>query len=210
MTRRGRVREEELAETLRALYVRTDDELRERFARSLPFQDGLFDRWERARRLGFGAGTSIYNSALVFGEVLVGRQTWIGPHALLDGSGGKLSIGDYCSISAGVHLYTHDTVHHALSGGALPKRSGAVRIGDCVYVGAQSVIALGVVIGSRSVVAANSFVNEAVPSRTVVGGSPARPIGRVIGDGEKVRIEFDTLVAGRRSKRSVRRAGARA
>ena len=32
--------------------------------RSLPFADGLFDRWERARRLGFGEGASIYELGL--------------------------------------------------------------------------------------------------------------------------------------------------
>ena len=38
------------------------------FQRSLPFQDALFDRWERARRLGFAPDASIYNSSAVFGN----------------------------------------------------------------------------------------------------------------------------------------------
>jgi acetyltransferase-like isoleucine patch superfamily enzyme len=66
-----------------------------------------------------------------------------------------------------------------------------VTIGDCVYIGPQSVIVAGVSIGDHCVVGANSFVNKDVEPRTVVAGSPARPIGRVVGDGKEVRIVID-------------------
>src|SRR5438128_12362035 len=98
------------ADLLRACYEAHDDRLRRDYRRSLPFQDAVFDRWERAQRLGFGEGTSIYDSAAVFGDVRVGRKTWIGANTLLDGSGGGLEIGDFCSVSSGVQIYTHDTV----------------------------------------------------------------------------------------------------
>src|SRR5689334_18122712 len=140
---------EQLTELLRGLYERNDEELRARFRRSLPFQDGTFDRWERARRLGFGQGASIYNSALVFGDVMVGRETWIGPGVILDGSAAPLRIGEYCSITAGVHLYTHDSVHWAISGGVAAKRTGPVSVGDCVYIGPQTIVTLGVTIGPQ-------------------------------------------------------------
>src|SRR5215218_4042343 len=64
----------------------------ERWQRNLPLADYLVDRWEKARRLGFGAGSSIYDSSLVLGHVKVGENTWIGPFTVLDGSGG-LEIG---------------------------------------------------------------------------------------------------------------------
>ncbi len=182
---------EALAAALQALYRQTDESLRQRFARSLPFQDGLLDRWERARRLGFAEGASIYNSAAVFGQVSVGRQTWVGPNVILDGSAAPLSVGAFCSIAAGVHVYTHDTVLWSLSGGVSERRAGAVSIGDRVYLGAQSVVALGTRIGSQVVVAANSFVNRDVEERTVVGGVPARPIGRVVGEGADVSLCFE-------------------
>ena len=182
---------ERFAQLLRECYEASDERLRAEYQRSLSFQDGVFDRWERARRLGFGEGASIYNSALIYGDVRVGRNTWVGPNTLLDGTGGGLEIGDFCSVSAGVQIYTHDTVLWALSGGALGRVQGKVRVGDCVYIGSQSIIAAGVTVGSRCVVGANSFVNRDVPDRTVVGGSPARRLGTVIGDGESVRIEFD-------------------
>lgn len=183
---------ERFAELLRASYLAADERLRTKYQRSLPFQDALFDRWERARRLGFAPESSIYNSAAVFGEVSVGTATWIGPNTLLDGSGGGIEIGAHCSVSSGVHIYTHDTVLWALSGGLLQCKQAPVRIGDCVYIGSQSVIAAGVTIGSRCVVAANSFVNDDIPEATIVGGTPARKIGSVVGAGGQVRMAFDS------------------
>jgi acetyltransferase-like isoleucine patch superfamily enzyme len=176
---------------LRATYMERERELADKWQRSLPFQDAMFDRWERARRLGFAEGASIYNSACVFGRVAVGQGTWIGPYVILDASASALSIGAWCSISTGVHIYTHDSVAWALSGGKRKARIAPVRIGDCTYIGSQCVIPAGVTIGSQVVVGANSFVNRDVPDRTVVAGSPARCIGHVEGDGEDVRIVFE-------------------
>jgi acetyltransferase-like isoleucine patch superfamily enzyme len=183
---------EQFAELLHDCYLDNEEQLTRDHQRSLSFQDGMFNRWERARRLGFGERTSIYNSATVFGNVSIGTDSWVGPNTILDGSGGGLRIGSFCSISSGVHIYTHDTVLWALSGGMLDYSKGAVSIGDCVYIGSQCVIAAGVQIGSRCVIAANSFVNNNVPDGTVVGGSPARRIGVVVGQADMVRILFDS------------------
>lgn len=178
----------QLAAALQQLHDQREQELRQRFDRSLPFADGLFDRWERARRLGFGADASIYDSALVFGEVSVGESTWIGPNVLLDGSGGRLVIGHHCSISTGVHIYTHDTVLWSLSMGVAPRHTAPVRIGSGCHVGAQSVVAAGTVIGDQCVIGANSFVKGELSDRTIAAGSPAVPIGMVRGDGAEVSL----------------------
>lgn len=164
---------------VRQAYETVDAGMRRRFDRSLPLQDALFDRWERAKKLGFGEKTSIYNSAVIFGQVTVGEETWIGPYVILDAAGGGIEIGDTCSISCGVQIYTHDTIAWALSGGTLDPRRGAVKIGSRCYIGSQSVITAGVTIGSGCVIAANSVVNRDVPDGIIVGGSPARRLGRV-------------------------------
>ena len=182
---------EEFLLLLRSTRQARDDELAERFERSLPFGDAMFDRWERAKRLGFATGASIYDSAHVFGNVEVGKNTWVGPCTLLDGSGGGVRIGAYCTIGAGVHIYTHDTALWALSGGQLPRRTGPVLVGDCCYIGAQSILVAGVTVGRQVVIAANSVVNRDVPERTIVGGSPARKLGRVSGEGDHVSMIFE-------------------
>jgi len=185
-----------LGAALRTLHLEREAELRAQWHRSLPLPELLTDRWERAARLGFGEGASIYDSALVLGEVEVGAHTWIGPNTLLDGSGGLLRIGAWCSVSAGVHLYTHDTVRRSLSMGAAPRAAGPVSVGDGCHLGAQSVIVLGVSIGARCVVGANSFVNADVPDRAIVVGSPARVVGRVVGDGDDIALEVGPEAAG--------------
>jgi acetyltransferase-like isoleucine patch superfamily enzyme len=175
---------------LREAYEAQDDMLRTRYSRSLPIQDAFDDRWERAQKLGFGEGASIYNSAVVFGDVKVGAKTWIGPYVVLDGSGG-VSIGSTCSISCGVHIYSHDTVEWALSGGKQPYRHKPVVIGDCCYIGSQTVIAAGVSIGANCVISANSLVKDDVPSRTIVGGIPARRIGEVVFEAGRPKLVYD-------------------
>ena len=185
------MRPEEFAALLAEVRATTDARLRAEFNRSLPFADAQFDRWERAKALGFGDGSTIYDSSLVFGKVTVGRDVWIGPFTLLDGSGGALRIGDCCDISAGVHIYTHDTVLRVLSGKNRPPRQAPVHIGARTYIGSQSVIGAGVSIGEQCVVGANSFVSDSVPDRTIVGGSPAERLGSVRVEGDDVRLDYD-------------------
>jgi acetyltransferase-like isoleucine patch superfamily enzyme len=155
------------------LYERLRQEKRERFNRVLPFGDYFVDRWERARYLGFGEGTSIYDNVVVIGDVRVGRDTWIGPNVVLDGSGG-LEIGSNCSISAGVQLYSHDSVRWALSGGAAPYEHARTVVGDHCYLGPNVIVQKGVTIGRGCLVGANSFVTADLPAGTKAYGNPAK------------------------------------
>lgn len=159
-------------------YESLRNRMRERWQRDLPFDELLFDRWERARTLGFGNGSSVYHNSYIYGDVHVGENTWIGPYTLLDGSAG-LAIGSYCSISAGVQIYTHDTVKWALTGGQAAYERAPVVIGDCCYIGSQTVIAKGVTVGDHCVIGACSFVNRDVPPYSVAFGRPCRVAGRV-------------------------------
>lgn len=167
---------EELKEIIGKLRNSLDAAMMENYKRSLPLNEVLSNRWEKARSLGFGEGTSVYDSCCVFGEVLVGKNTWIGPFTILDGSGG-LEIGNNCSISAGVQIYSHDSVDWAISGGEKPYAYAATKIGDNCYIGPNTIIAKGIEIGKGTIVGANSFVNQSFPPDSKIAGSPARLIG---------------------------------
>lgn len=173
----------ELRESLRSLHGELAADIKERWQRDLPFQELISDRWERAARLGFGEGASIYESSYILGDVVAGEETWIGPLCMLDGSGG-IEIGHHCSISTGVQIYSHDTVHWALTGGEAKSERSPVKIGDCTFIGANAVVLRGVTIGDQCVIGAGAIVVSDVPDRSVAIGVPAEVRGSVSADGE--------------------------
>lgn len=162
-----------LFELLRKFWTERQRAVAKEWQRSLPLADYVVDRWEKARALGFGEGSSIYDSSLVLGDVRVGRNTWIGPYTVLDGSGG-LTIGDFCSISAGVQIYTHDTIEWALSGGEAEPERAATRIGSRCHIGPNSVVRKGVTIGNGTVIGACSLVLDDIPAGSRAWGAPCR------------------------------------
>jgi acetyltransferase-like isoleucine patch superfamily enzyme len=166
---------------LRALHDELRKQFRSKWKRSLPFYEEMLGdaaRWDRAKFLGFGEGTSVYESSHIYGDVKVGGGTWIGPFTILDGSGG-LEIGNCCSISSGAQIYSHETVEWALTGGKAEYRYKPTRIGNHCFIGSLAVIRMGVKIGDHVLVGAHSFVNTDVPSNSVVMGCPGRIIGKV-------------------------------
>ena len=150
-------------------------EKREQYHRHVSVGDLLTDRFEIARDYGFGDGTSCYDNVLILGDVTVGKNCWIGPNVILDGSGGGLLIGDYVDISAGVHIYTHNTVNRSYIGGRCWRGicSDSDRLA-CLF-GPQSVVEKGIAIGDGVVIGAMSLVNRDVPSDLRVWGIPAAP-----------------------------------
>lgn len=165
------------------------EEMRKKYDRVLPSGEYIFNRFDKNEYLGFGEGSSVYDTSVIMGDVEVGDHVWIGPYTLLDGSAGKLKIGNFVSIDSGVMIYTHDSTKYYVSGGKDPFVSSAVSIGSYVVVGTMSMISCGVTVGDHSVIAAHSFVNADVPAYRIVAGNPAKIIGEVVLD-EEGRAEF--------------------
>lgn len=80
----------------------------------------------------------------------------------------KAILGDNCNLHKGV------TIGQENRG----KRKGAPTLGDRVWVGVNASIVGAVIIGSDVLVAPNSYVNEDVPSHSVVLGNPCRVFHR--------------------------------
>lgn len=165
---------------LKKLWKFLQASVNKKWKRTVSLGDYLIDRWEKAKILGFEEGVSIYESAIVIGDVKVGKNTWIGPFTLLDGSGG-LEIGEYCSISAGVQIYTHDSVNWAISGGQGEIERRSTQIGSRCYIGPNVIIAKGVSIGDGCIIGANSLVLQDIPSNSKAVGSPCKVIDKVDG-----------------------------
>ncbi len=84
---------------------------------------------------------------------------------------------------------THSSAKRCVSGRAYPEvdREPTV-IGDRVFIGAGTIINMGVTIGESSIVGAGSVVTHDVPPFSIVAGVPARVIGQVQLDGADVEL----------------------
>ena len=169
----------DLFRKLQHLHQHLDSGFQDALNRSVPFADAIGDRWERGKKLVYGANKNIYDSALIIGDVRIGKECWVGPQVILDGSGG-LDIGNCCTISAGVQIYTHDNIRQTLSSKKLAIERAGVHIGDNVYIAPNVVITRGVQIGSNVIIGAFSFVNKDIESNSVVFGQPAKKTGDIV------------------------------
>ena len=83
----------------------------------------------------------------------------------------NITISPYAVLGKNINIMKGATI--GLSQG---KKPGAPRLGNCVYVGINSTILGGIVIGDDVMIAPNTFVNQDIPSHSVVIGNPCRII----------------------------------
>lgn len=83
----------------------------------------------------------------------------------------NITISPYATIGRNVNILKGATV--GLSYG---KQPGAPKIGNCVYVGINSTVLGGITIGDDVLIAPNTFVNQDVPSHSIVIGNPCKII----------------------------------
>ena len=109
------------------------------------------------------------------GQMVVGRDTWIGQQCFFH-SGGGLTIGEAVGIGPGVRILTSS---HSDPGIDRPIMEGAIRfapvtIGDGCDLGVGSTVLPGVTLGRGVQVGAGAVVADDVPDFAVVAGVPAR------------------------------------
>jgi acetyltransferase-like isoleucine patch superfamily enzyme len=184
----GKEQLRDLLSDIGVIYQTLRDEFRDTWDRCLPVNEMLFDRWEKARYLNFGEGSNVHESSFIFGEVQVGKMTFIGPFTYIDGSGG-LNIGDHCSIATGSQIYSHDTITRALTGGKAKVERARTSIGNNCFIGPNAVVTKGVNIGDGCMVGAGSVVMSDIPPKSVAVGCPAKVVAKVIIRGDKIGFE---------------------
>jgi carbonic anhydrase/acetyltransferase-like protein (isoleucine patch superfamily) len=121
----------------------------------------------------------VHPNATVTGNVIIGRDVYVGPGAALRGDWGGIVIEDGCNVQENctVHMFPGVTVvletsahigHGAIVHGA--------RIGRNALIGMNAVIMDNATIGAECIVGALAFVpaDMQVPDRKVVVGNPAK------------------------------------
>ncbi len=98
----------------------------------------------------------------------------VGRHCQIDARGG-ITLGRNVVIAGHSLLITAD---HDIQSPGFEGRLGPIKLGDRVWIASRAVVTRGVTIGEGAVVAAGSVVNRDVEPWTVVGGVPAKPVGR--------------------------------
>lgn len=89
-----------------------------------------------------------------------------------------LEIGDDVQIVYGVSILTHGYDWSVLKGvyGEVLGSAGKVKIGNNVFLGANSTVLKGVTIGNNVIIGAGSLVNKDIPDNSVAAGNPCRVI----------------------------------
>lgn len=123
----------------------------------------------------------VHPQAAVTGNVIIGRDVYIGPGAALRGDWGEIIISDRCNVQENctIHMFPGVTVlleeaahigHGAIIHGA--------HIGRNCLIGMNAVVMDNVELGEGCIVGALSFLRAASvwPARKVIAGNPAKVI----------------------------------
>ena len=88
----------------------------------------------------------------------------------------KVMIGDNCQIAPNVAIYTAGHSLHPATRNSGYEYGKAVKIGNNVWIGGNSVICPGVTIGDNVVIGAGSVVTRDIPAWSLAAGNPCRVI----------------------------------
>jgi carbonic anhydrase/acetyltransferase-like protein (isoleucine patch superfamily) len=86
-----------------------------------------------------------------------------------------LKIGQYCKITSGATILTHDYSRSVLRRvyGEIIGEAAETIIGDNVFIGINAMILMGSNIGNNVIIGAGAVVKGTVPDNTIVAGNPA-------------------------------------
>lgn len=126
----------------------------------------------------------IHPQACITGNVIIGKDVYVGPGAAIRGDWGKIIIEDGCNVQENciIHMFPGVTVllkeaahigHGAIIHGAT--------IGKNCLIGMNSVIMDNVDLGDECIVGALSFIkaDEIIERRSLMAGNPAKFIKSV-------------------------------
>lgn len=121
----------------------------------------------------------VHPLAAVTGNVIIGKDVYIGPGAAIRGDWGKIVIEDGCNVQENCTIHMFPGVTVTLEKGAHVGHGAIIHgahLGENCLIGMNAVIMDNVHIGKGCIVGALSFVKEGtqIDDRKVVVGNPAK------------------------------------
>lgn len=113
------------------------------------------------------------------GKIICGANSYIGNYSTVQASiNNRVFIGDNCSISHNVRIYTSSNVsdQNLNTTDLKEKIYGDVIINNGVWIGANVFINQGITIGENSIIGSNSVVTKNIEANAIYGGVPAKLI----------------------------------
>lgn len=126
----------------------------------------------------------VHPQAAVTGNVIIGKNVYIGPGAAIRGDWGAIVIEDGCNVQENCTIHMFPGVRVVLREGAHIGHGAVIHgatIGRNCLIGMNSVVMDNVDLGDECVVGALSFIraDEKIAARSLVVGNPARVIRQV-------------------------------
>jgi phenylacetic acid degradation protein len=126
----------------------------------------------------------IHPQAAVTGNVIIGKNVYVGPGAAIRGDWGGIVIEDGCNVQENCTIHMFPGVTVLLKEGAHIGHGAVIHgatIGRNCLVGMNSVIMDNVELGDECIVGALSFIkaDEKIPARSLLVGNPAKIIKQV-------------------------------
>jgi phenylacetic acid degradation protein len=126
----------------------------------------------------------VHPLAAVTGNVIIGKDVYIGPGAAIRGDWGGIEIQDGCNVQENCTIHMFPGITVVLEEGAHIGHGAIIhgaKIGRNVLVGMNAVVMDEAEIGSGSIIGALSFIKakEIIPPRSLVVGNPSKIIKQV-------------------------------
>lgn len=140
----------------------------------------------------------IHPQAAITGNVIIGKDCYIGPGAAIRGDWGQIVIEDGCNVQENCTIHMFPGVAVVLKEGAHIGHGAIIHgatIGRNCLVGMNAVIMDNVVLGDECIVGALSFIkaDEIFERRSLIVGNPAKKIKAVTGEMMKWKTEGTEL-----------------